>query len=75
MEAPVTLPCSVIFAGPVRTAIYTFGDTLQEVAASDLGAAVNFKGYAARLLTGTFLSDICRPTCRPIATGVSSAVG
>ena len=31
---------SVVFSGPVRTAIGTFGGSLKEVAAPDLGAAV-----------------------------------
>src|SRR6202007_3269901 len=35
----MTSPRSVIFANPVRTAIGTFGGSLKEIAATDLGAA------------------------------------
>ena len=35
----MTTPRSIVFAAPVRTAIGTFGGSLKEVAASDLGAA------------------------------------
>src|SRR5258708_5460388 len=36
----MTSPRSVVLSGPVRTAIGTFGGSLKEVAAPDLGAAV-----------------------------------
>jgi acetyl-CoA C-acetyltransferase len=35
----MTSPRSVIFANPARTAIGTFGGSLKEIAATDLGAA------------------------------------
>jgi acetyl-CoA C-acetyltransferase len=34
----MTSPRSVVFANPVRTAIGTFGGSLKEIAAPDLGA-------------------------------------
>src|SRR4051812_19886455 len=43
----MTSPRSVVFANPVRTAIGTFGGSLKEVAAPDLGAAV-IKGALER---------------------------
>src|SRR5712672_3705177 len=43
----MTSPRSVIFANPARTAIGTFGGSLKEIAAPDLGAAV-IKAAVAR---------------------------